>query len=273
MEVFILSSGSHGNSCFVVSDGKGILIDAGISRRQISWRLETFGFSLDDVEAVLLTHEHSDHVRGLEVLCRNHRVPVWASPGTWGELKFRAERGGELVSGKETPFGRLRVLPVATSHDAAEPLAFVIDDGVHRIGYCTDTGVFTTLLKERMQDLDIMLLEANHDRDMLRHGPYPWPIKQRIGSSRGHLGNHQAAEALQGLCSSRLRVLVAMHLSEENNSPEIVRESLRDAVGEHTRLAVVEKGTLWRISVSDGEVDLSSRPAPTCRPEARRRTG
>lgn len=262
MELFVLASGSSGNSTLICADGTNILIDAGISRRQISWRLEAFGLSLESIDAVLITHEHGDHIRGLEVLCRYHDVPVWASAGTWRELKTRSPAGGELISGKEVRIGGLHILPVATSHDAAEPLGFVLDDETTRVGYCTDTGCFTSLLRERMCDLDFMLLEANHDQDLLRHGPYPWHLKQRIASRHGHLANHQSVEAVESIASARLRALIALHLSEENNEPGMAREALLGCLSPTVALGLGGRYHMLHLS-DDG---ISRHPVPQSRP-------
>ena len=266
MEVFVLSSGSSGNSTLIRSGGTCLLIDAGISRRQILWRLEAFGISIESVDAVLLTHEHSDHIRGLEVLCRYHEIPVWASAGTWRGLKVSTETGGELRSGRELNIGGVTVLPVETSHDAAEPLAFVLEDASMRVGYCTDTGVFSSLLRQRMKDLDYLLLEANHDQDMLRHGPYPWPIKQRIASRRGHLANHQSAEALDSILSPRLRALVALHLSEENNAPEMARGALAELLPPGFPIGVGSRHHMLRLCAGREQVELTEHPIPATRP-------
>ncbi len=262
MEIFVLASGSSGNSTLIRSNGTNILIDAGISRRQISWRLEAFGLSLESVDAILLTHEHGDHIRGLDVLCRHHEIPVWASAGTWKQLKVRSPGGGELVSGRAMEIGAFQILPVGTSHDAAEPLAFVLEDDRTRVGYCTDTGIFTSLLRERMRDLDFMLLEANHDQDMLRHGPYPWHLKQRIASRHGHLANHQAVDALQSILSPRLRALIALHLSEENNEPAMATRALGECLPASVALGLGGRFHMLRL---DG-CGISEHPAPQSRP-------
>lgn len=266
MEVLVLASGSSGNTSLIRSNGVSLLIDAGISRRQISWRLEAFGLALDSLDAILVTHEHGDHVRGLDVLSRRHEIPIWASAGTWGCLDLRSENGGELSSGCEIVFGDLRVLPVNTSHDAAEPLAFVFDDGRFRVGYCTDTGIFTSLLRERMRDLDLMLLEANHDSDMLRHGPYPWPLKQRIASRHGHLANQQAVEALDSIVSPRLRGLVGLHLSEENNEPEIAREALLECLGDSVPIALGGRAHMLQLRLDQETLQLRQEAVPSSRP-------
>ncbi len=220
MEILVLASGSSGNSALVTSGGTSLLVDVGVSALQVRNRLEAFGRTPDEIDAILLTHEHSDHVRGLEVFLRRHRqAPVWTTHGTWSRIDVRSDSGGELESGATLSFGNISVTPVSTSHDAAEPVAYVFDDGDRCAALCTDTGTFTKLLVQRLQGCELLLLETNHDKDMLRHGPYPWPLKQRIDSSTGHLSNHQSCEAVDKLRSSVLRAVVGMHLSAENNCP------------------------------------------------------
>jgi phosphoribosyl 1,2-cyclic phosphodiesterase len=237
MEVLVLASGSSGNAALIRSGSSVVLVDAGVSALQICRRMEAFGISPGQVDAVFLTHEHSDHVRGLEVFLRRHRAaPVWATAGTFRALRPMPEQRSVLRSGMTVIVGGLRATAVETSHDAAEPVAYVFDDGSHSAALCTDTGRFTTLLQQRLQGCELLLLEANHDRDLLRHGPYPWPLKQRIDSSTGHLSNHQSLEAVGLLGSSVLRAVVGLHLSAENNCPTMVRESLQEAAGRAWRL-------------------------------------
>ena len=251
MEALVLASGSSGNAVLLRSGPTSLLVDAGISALQVRRRLEVFARRIEDVTAVLLTHEHSDHVRGVEVLARRHRLPVWATAGTWSALSTRSEGGGELATGRTTAFGAIRVTPVSTSHDALEPVAMVFDDGRHRVALCTDTGTFTALLEHRLAGCDLLLLEANHDADLLRAGPYPWELKQRILSRHGHLGNHQAAEAVERLGSAALRAVVGLHLSAENNQPEMVLEALHEGVGGAVPVHCVPRTEMLRISLDD----------------------
>lgn len=260
MEVLILASGSSGNSALVRSGDTAVLIDAGISALQIKKRLAVFGCEPGDVDAVLLTHEHSDHIRGLEVfLRRHHTAPVWATRGTWSGVPVRTRTGGELTSGREIPIRGLRVRPVATSHDASEPVAFVISDGDRRVALCTDTGTFTHLLEQRLVGCDLVLIETNHDADMLRHGPYPWSLKQRIASRVGHLANHQTEEAVDRLRCSELKGVVGLHLSAENNSPELARQCLERVVNGGLPVAAVPRSEMLRVSVGDRVVFESRR--------------
>ena len=263
VEVFVLASGSSGNAVLVTSGETSLLVDAGVSALQIRKRLEAFDRSPDNVDAILLTHEHSDHVRGLDVFLRRHRVaPVWTTHGTWSRIDVHSNGGGELSSGTTVRFGSLNVTPVATSHDAAEPLAYVFDDGDYSAAVCTDTGIVTPLLEQRLQGCELLLLETNHDKDMLRHGPYPWSLKQRIDSRTGHLSNHQSCEAIDRVGSKVLRAVVGMHLSAENNCPNLVCENLRQTVANGTQVAAVTRGEMFRVVLESPGAFFERRELP-----------
>jgi phosphoribosyl 1,2-cyclic phosphodiesterase len=263
VEALVLATGSSGNAVLVSSGETSILIDVGVSALQVRKRLEAFGRSPDEVDVILLTHEHSDHVRGLDVFLRRHRAaPVWATHGTWSRVDVRSDEGGELRSGRTRRFGAFRITPVATSHDAAEPVAYVFDDGEHSAALCTDTGIVTSLLEQRLLGCELLLLETNHDKDMLRHGPYPWSLKQRIDSRTGHLSNHQSCEAVDRVGSKVLKAVVGMHLSAENNCPNLVCENLRATVGNGTQVDAVTRGELFRVSVAGSAVHFERRDLP-----------
>jgi phosphoribosyl 1,2-cyclic phosphodiesterase len=265
VEVLVLASGSSGNAALITAGETSLLVDAGISALALRTRLAEFGRRVEEITAILLTHEHSDHVKGLEVLLKRTPLPVFATAGTWSQLRVHAASGGELLSGRELRLGGLTVHPVATSHDACEPVAMAISDGGLRLGLCTDTGVFTTLLAQRFAGCDVLLIEANHDADMLRHGPYPWPLKQRIASRHGHLANHQTAEALDHLGLDHTRAVVALHLSEHNNQPSLVREVLEQASGARMPVGAVSRHDMLRVDCTGDGAVLEARPVPASR--------
>jgi phosphoribosyl 1,2-cyclic phosphodiesterase len=263
VEALVLATGSSGNAVLISSGETSVLIDAGVSALQIRKRLEAFGRSPEDVDVILLTHEHSDHVCGLDVFLRRHRAaPVWATQGTWSGIDVCSEKGGELRSGRTRRFGAFRVTPVATSHDAAEPVAYVFDDGKHSAAVCTDTGIVTPLLEQRLQGCELLLLETNHDKDMLRHGPYPWYLKQRIDSRTGHLSNHQSCEAVDRVGSKVLKAVVGMHLSAENNCPHLVCDNLRATVGNGTQVDAVTRGEMFRVVLETSGVGFERHELP-----------
>jgi phosphoribosyl 1,2-cyclic phosphodiesterase len=263
VEVLVLATGSSGNATLIRSGETAVLVDAGISRAAIRARLEQLGSSLEEVRAVFVTHEHSDHVGGLSVLSRRHPCPVWATAGTWSALPVRCDSGGELQSGRELEVGGLRVLPVATCHDSREPVALVVDDGRHRVGLCTDTGILTPLLLQRLAGCHLLLLEANHDADLLRNGPYPWHLKQRIASRHGHLANHQSEEGLARLRWPGLAAVVGLHLSEENNRADLARAAIERGVGDSVRAEALTRHEMARLVLGADSLELTRAPVPT----------
>lgn len=230
-----LGSGSAGNA-LLVEAGAGprptrILIDCGFSARQIELRLASRGCHPSQLSAIVLTHEHSDHVAGATVLARRFSLPVHASLGT-ARATGLIDVGGyrELMAGEPHDIGGLRLHPLDVPHDAAEPLQFVVSDGAVELGVLTDLGHVPAPVAQRLHQVDALFLEANHDAGLLRGGPYPAFLKARVGGDRGHLSNDQAAQLLAGLRGSRLRRVVAAHLSETNNRPEFARAALTAAL-------------------------------------------
>jgi len=265
VEIVVLASGSSGNAVYVVSGGDAILVDVGISATSVHRRLAAAGHDLERLRAVVVTHEHTDHMKGARVLLKRHPVPLWATQGTWGGLDVRTPGGGTLRSGVTVSFGGLRITPVATSHDAAEPVAVLVDDGSHRVAVCTDTGVVTPLLEERLRGCNLLMLEANHDADLLRHGSYPWHLKQRIASRHGHLANHQAQEALDRMLTRDLRGVVALHISEENNEPSLAEACLATVVNGSVPVSVAGRHHMVRVVLDGDAVTMERLGAPPAR--------
>ena len=226
MRLAILASGSSGNATVVEANGTRVLVDCGISHRQLDRRLQDVGLNVAMLDAVVISHEHDDHVRGLEVLLRHHRVPVLATEGTAGALRGTLGVEATLRGGCPLSVGGLEILPVTTSHDAREPVGFVFVHRGVRVALVTDTGTVTEALVEQLIACHGLLLEANHDPDLLRYGPYPWALKQRIASNTGHLSNAQAQAAIERVAHDGLELVVAMHLSQENNRPELAGQEL-----------------------------------------------
>jgi len=240
-----LASGSKGN-CHAVSDGERILlVDAGISLLQIRKRLETLGLDPGQVEAVAFTHEHSDHIAALPVLLRRTPWAVAATPDTRKALEritgcdIPSERWIPLKAGHPTDWAGWRIHPFAIPHDAEDPVAYRLECGSWRGAVVTDLGHPTALVADHCQDLDLLVLESNHDVEMLRMGEYPPHLKARILSRVGHLSNEAMAELLGRVLSPRLQHLVLAHLSESNNHPELARVAATFALaGTATRLWV-----------------------------------
>jgi phosphoribosyl 1,2-cyclic phosphodiesterase len=231
----LLSSGSKGNCVWVESQGKAVLVDAGLSFLELSRRAARAGVDLARAKAILVTHEHSDHVLGVGVAARKLKIPVYATEGTAGAAGSHLANLPSLElfkPGAELDFGFLKAAALEGSHDAAEPVVLSLSgpDG-SRLGLATDLGVMTHLVREAFKDLDALILEFNHDPKMLIDGPYPLWLKQRVRGRRGHLSNQQAAEALGSLLTPRLKTVALAHLSEVNNTPELALAAAMGAPG------------------------------------------
>lgn len=220
----ILGSGSRGNSVYIATKKSALLIDAGFSGKQLIERLAGVGGDIDQVRGVLLTHEHNDHISGAGVLARRLRIPLFANEGTYrgGEKKLgKLHSRKEFTTGERFEFEDFEIRSFRTLHDTEDPVGFVVSDGNCSIGYCTDTGKVTHLMAARLRDCDCLILEFNHDPEMLKNGPYPLALQQRVRSSHGHLANEDAATFIKELQSDSLRYIVLAHLSETNNLPQI----------------------------------------------------
>lgn len=236
-----LASGSSGNCYLVRTPSAAVLVDAGISARQVKLRLEAMGLSLDDISAVLITHEHADHVKSLEALAKKTRAAICMSRGTYGALDFELDEDRLMLfsAGESFEIAGMDVRSFALSHDAAEPVSYSFGSGGRRLVIITDTGVVTEEIFEEAKDADILVLESNHDVNILRIGRYPWFLKQRIIGEKGHLSNDAAAEALADLLAEekdagleRDRIVLLAHLSKENNFPQMALTTVRNLLEE-----------------------------------------
>ncbi|MCS7240327.1 MAG: MBL fold metallo-hydrolase [Candidatus Bipolaricaulota bacterium] len=219
MKLCVLGSGSTGNALLLETEDGALLVDCGLLWRDLKVRAERAGFSLRAIRAVYLSHEHADHVRGLDALARRG-AKIIASPGTLSALGIKGiplEPGLEILG--------MRLFPIPLSHDAREPTGLRLElDGI-RIGIVTDLGQVTPLVLEKLRGCEILIFEANHDLEMLLSGPYPWPLKLRILGPLGHLANEEAGQALRSLRDWAKTVFLA-HLSQENNTPALALETV-----------------------------------------------
>jgi phosphoribosyl 1,2-cyclic phosphodiesterase len=222
-----LGSGSRGNSTLVEWESGTLLIDCGFSVREVDQRLERLDKSAEELTAILVTHEHADHIKGVGALARRYQLPVYLTPGTAMSRQLGELPDKRLIESYQ-PFllDGLQVIPVAVPHDAREPVQFIFEYAEKRLGILTDLGSITPHVEAHYQDLDAMVLEANHDPHMLASGSYPPSLKQRVGGLWGHLSNQQAAGFLQRLNCARLQHLVVAHMSQQNNSPELAQAVL-----------------------------------------------
>ena len=247
-----LGSGSEGNGLVVEAGDTRVLIDCGFRVRDTVARLARLGIAPESLAAILVTHEHADHAGGVAAFAARYRIPVWMTFGTlemMGERFMRVARVCGFDSHDAFAIGMLEVRPFPVPHDAREPVQFVVSDGAHRLGVLTDIGITTRYVEASLTGCDALVLECNHDRAMLEEGDYPWPLKQRIASRLGHLHNEAAAELLAALDTSRLRHIVAAHLSQQNNTPDKARAALAKALGcnpEWIGIADQDDGFAWR---------------------------
>lgn len=236
MRVCLLASGSKGNSLFVETGDTKLLIDAGLSAREITCRLETIGVCASELNGILISHEHVDHIRGAGTLARRFKIPVLISYPTSNQTQehFRSVSLIEFESGCSFEFRDILIDPFPTTHDSTDPVGFVIDGSEARIGFATDLGIVTRLVQEKLRKSRVLVLESNHDENMLLNGPYPWRLKQRIKSRHGHLSNVESAELINEIIHSELEGVFLAHLSEANNHPEIALDVCRKTLSGST---------------------------------------
>lgn len=248
LRIGVLGSGSGGNAVVVQSGDRRILVDAGFSCRELVHRMALLGVDPKTLSAVVLTHEHQDHCRGIRQLAKRFKLPVYATAGTLEGMGLKGEVARSAVvmrSGEPVEVAGFSVEPFALPHDAREPVGLVVEDGDGcRLGLVADIGHATRLAWGRLLDLDVLVLETNHDLDMLRNGPYPWSLKQRVAGRHGHLSNREAADGLPELISDRLRWVVLYHLSRTNNLPGLAASAIGEVLDRErcsAQLAVTEQ--------------------------------
>jgi phosphoribosyl 1,2-cyclic phosphodiesterase len=247
-----LGSGSKGNALLIESGGTRILLDCGFGLAELSGRLSRIGRETRDLDAIIVTHEHGDHGGGVARLSARDGVPVYCTRGTYSGLGPDA---GAIVGrhfiDAYTPFaiGSIEVTPYTVPHDAREPVQFVIGSGSSRLGVLTDAGMPTPHIVASLSGVDALVIECNHDPEMLENGPYPAQLKRRIAGRLGHLSNQASAEILQAMDRSRLQHVIAAHLSEKNNTPDLARDALAgalDCTPGWIGIATQEEGFAWR---------------------------
>lgn len=249
MKICTLASGSSGNCLYVESGETRILVDAGISLRQITLKLRKLDMDLTAIDAVIVTHEHSDHTAAL----RNIGLPVHVARATTHLWADKVDALREFDTDTSFTIKDMLITPFSVPHDALDPVGFSIETGDGRkIGIVTDIGSVTALVRERLKESDALVLEFNHDNDILLYSHYPWDLKQRIRGRLGHLSNHQAAELLSELVHCGLKHVVLAHLSQVNNRPEVAFASASDALrragqGAEVRISVAPRKTLGEV--------------------------
>ncbi len=231
--VCMLASGSKGNAIYISDGSTSMLVDAGLSGIEIQRRMSSRGLTPKNLDAIIVSHEHSDHIRGVGILSRKFGLPIYMSRQT--EKAAAALIGNvkdpiNFQCGSAFTIKTLSIHPFSLSHDAEDPAGFTIENNAKKIGIATDLGIATSMVKEHLKDCTALILEANHDYDMLINGPYPWPLKQRIKGRSGHLSNQDSKELLKELMHDNLQHVILAHLSEENNTPQKVLDEVGQAI-------------------------------------------
>ena len=222
-----LGSGSKGNATLIRKKSTCVLVDNGFSVKETELRLARLGLAAEQLTAILVTHEHGDHIRGVGPLARKYRIPVWTTRGTASHVGLGQLPVLNYIDVHQSlELGEIEIQPFPVPHDAREPCQFAFSDGAKRLGVLTDTGSTTPHIVEMLTGCEALILECNHDTAMLINGSYPELLKARVGGRFGHLSNDQAAELLAQLDTQRLKHLVAAHLSEQNNTPELAGGAL-----------------------------------------------
>lgn len=234
MNLCSIASGSSGNCIYVSNKDTHLLVDAGISKKKIVEGLDSIGVRPENIEGILVTHEHLDHIKGLGIMARAYKIPIY---GTYETLKAVHEHKstGEIDQSlyrpikADEPFciNSLTVKPFATSHDAADPVCYTFYSDDKKVAVATDLGEYDDYIISNLKDSDVILLEANYDKNMLQVGPYPYYLKQRIIGSKGHLSNVHTGQLLRSIISDRLKYIFLGHLSKENNFPELAYETVK----------------------------------------------
>lgn len=230
MIFYSLYSGSSGNSILVSSDNANILIDAGMPGKHIDSALDKAGVSPKDIDGIFITHEHIDHVKGAGIISRKHDIPIYANADTWmameksiGKIK---EHNIKVIADKCTTIKDMDIISYSIPHDAAAPMGYTAICNDKRISIATDLGCFTEEVRDNIKDSDIILLESNHDVEMLKFGPYPYSLKRRILSDVGHLSNEACGESILKILNGKHKEIILGHLSKTNNYPELAYETV-----------------------------------------------
>ncbi|KUO70471.1 MAG: metallohydrolase [Clostridia bacterium BRH_c25] len=227
-----LSSGSSGNCVFVGNDNSGLLVDCGISGKEILGNLNNIGICSSTIKAVVVTHEHSDHIRSVGIISRKLGIPIYANINTWNNMadligKVKPENIRYFSVGEELEIGGIGIKSYSIPHDAADPVGFCFYEGSKKVSIATDLGYFSDMVKENLSGSDMIMLESNHDIEMLRVGRYPYFLKRRILGEQGHLSNEAAGNAIYELLQTGVREVLLGHLSKENNFPELAYETVK----------------------------------------------
>ncbi|HVU94754.1 MAG TPA: MBL fold metallo-hydrolase [Puia sp.] len=270
LHIASLNSGSNGNCYYIGNDREAVLIDAGLSCRETEKRMRRLGLPLDRVKAIFISHEHDDHIRGLEVLSRRYRLPVYITDPTLEQCRFPPdpEMVKSFQAGEAVSIGGLSILAFSKAHDASDPYSFVVSSPTVRVGVFTDIGVVCDNLVAHFAQCHAAFLETNYDEEMLEKGRYPWPLKHRIRGGHGHLSNRQALELFTAYRPPFMSHLLLAHLSQDNNSPELA-QALFEAQAGGATIIVASRHNESEVYAIDGS--YRGAPGPDWNPAGKRR--
>lgn len=241
MNICSIASGSSGNCIFVGSNSTKLLVDVGISGKRIESGLKSIDIEAKELNGILITHEHSDHVAGLGVMARRYNIPIYATVETVNAIlrikslgRIDTELFNYIEPDKRFVIGDINITPFSISHDASNPVCYTFENENHKIGVATDLGTYDSYTISHLRESDVLLLEANHDVNMLQVGAYPYHLKQRILGNRGHLSNDNSGRLIKELLSDKLKMIFLGHLSKENNYPDLAYETVKLELSDYT---------------------------------------
>ena len=237
MRICLLASGSRGNAVYIESGSTRLLVDAGLSGREMTRRLQEIGVDPEQLDAILVTHEHRDHCQGLGPMARRYKLPVYIHPDTLRALDTvgALPEAREFDTSSRIEIRDLSIEAFPITHDATPTVGFIVDGEEGKLGFATDLGMATRLVQQRLQNCRVLVLESNHDEQMLLNGPYPWPLKQRVRSTHGHLSNRDAARLLSDVLWPGLEGVFLAHLSETNNHPQLALKHSQEVLSRQTQ--------------------------------------
>lgn len=252
MKMCSIASGSSGNCIYIANEDTHILVDVGISKKRIVEGLKGIGVDATDIDAILITHEHSDHISGLGVMSRAYGIPIYGTKETLDAVAHYKPVGvidsklyRHILPDEAFSIKNLSVKPFSTSHDAANPVCYTFESSGKKVAVATDLGEYNEYIVSNLEDLDMVLIEANYDKNMLQVGPYPYYLKQRILGRKGHLSNENSGQLLRTIFSNRLKYIMLGHLSKENNYPELayqaVKVEIQEALNKNVELSVAHR--------------------------------
>ncbi len=247
-----MGSGSAGNSIYLAAGQTSLLIDAGLSAAQINKRLALIGVDVAGLDGIIISHEHGDHIKGIGVLGRRFKIPIFINCGAYNKLNGTLKGEEPVVhfsTGDDFSLGQLDIHPFCVPHDAAEPVGFIICYGSYQLGVAMDLGCVTHVVREKLKDSHMLILESNYEPRLLQSGPYPWSVKQRVQGRYGHLSNQGAAELLSELLHPGLKHVAMVHVSKTNNHPRLVYDQAK---------AVLDKSNIKGIQLTIARQDQVS---------------